>query len=413
MEHNSENTNLIKSENHSLGCKGQGEVLLSTVELLPVPNNSLKDYNPPSSFNAPERDFLKDKKVLAKINKTLKLCRDKIKQNINLDSDFKNKSYLAQTLQEQINSCSNRGYAWIVCKQCNNIADKKPIKLSCMLPYCTDDECIENRIRTAKHNLYNLNINTKKLYHFSIGFKPITKLTNEARQEFDKVAQLYIKTLKKIVPSAHFIFYRDINKSKSNELRLHYHVLSFGFKGFRKPSIPIQEAEKMLSTRLQMPFKVQLIGYKTKNALFNYAAKRLAGVFGHNKDKTRFYYKDFMLLDDYAKVIHRKRRLWCSFSAFPLASSESDLIQCKLSVVKKCPYCAHTHFKIVPKELYVKPPLPKCSDCGAEVHADGFCYELGICKLCSERKNPDYEYNKMQELRQKAFMKFNPFQKKQ
>ncbi|GAH02186.1 unnamed protein product, partial [marine sediment metagenome] len=148
-----------------------------------------------------------------------------------------------ERLSQRIKDCQYMDWAHLVCKKCGNLIKKRALKLSCLSPFCKEPDCIENKKRLVMNYLQRLQIRSKTLYHFVIGFKPVEKITKELRLEYHKILKEVIKEVEKSHPKLYLIIVGDINKSEEG-LRYHYHIGSLPVKDFRLLATLLQKATK-------------------------------------------------------------------------------------------------------------------------------------------------------------------------
>jgi len=310
--------------------------------------------------------------------------------------------------KKRIEKCKNPDWARVVCDLCNLPVSKKLMRLSCLSPYCNCSECIKARIIIMKNHLRSYGIKTERFYHFSINFIPMPGLYDELRSVMDSTAREFINKLRKLVPQAYFIMVRDINKSKDG-LRVHYHIISFGWKGIRIPGIPVQLVYKTLSEGVRKLLNTQLIGYRDKENLFDYFSKRAVGVFGHKSEGTNFLYSDIMGEQEYLDVFYGKRKIW--YYLKNLRVRRTELIKLLNEVPNNCPICNHDHYHLINKKTYKPPPdtyykigqefirtneyIPElelykyCDSCHGFIPVRDWNYEHGFCRLCSKPLTPE------------------------
>jgi len=301
-------------------------------------------------------------------------------------------------IKAKLKSCDKIGFAYIKCRRCGNAVEKDGQKrkflLTCLLTACQNPECIKNRTRVLNNWFNSFKIYSKKGYHWTLNFPPVSKITNEIRKKYDQLADKFIKSFS----SVNSFWARDINKSETG-LRIHYHVFSFGWKGVRLPGNVIQPRIKEFSRREKVVCNTTLIGYRDKKSVFDYLSKRAGGVFGHESKGTDLGYLDEMSIEEYADVFYNKRKIW--FFLKNVRREATELITLLTGEIENCAYCGYNHFKIIPKDIFKPPPDKTCGGCGLKVDPKDWNYQQGICVFCNSsahsiRYPPAKEYERTQ-----------------
>lgn len=249
----------------------------------------------------------------------------------------------------RINNCDDLPWGNIYCNtsDCFEKLTKKPIKLTCLSPYCNHKECIKNRVRTINFRLHEFGIKSKNLYHFSVGFKPLEKITNEDRIKMQKSFIYFMKLLNKSYEKEYgqklySICARDLNKSKRNNdfLRLHYHIATLPIKDQNNFRSMTQRCSKKTQEKFGLEINPTWIGYRKRNNVLEYFAKRIAGVFGHNRfEEKQFTYQDIMGEDEYFEGFYKTKALTFFNLQYRSREATSGFIK-ELNVVPKiCPKC--------------------------------------------------------------------------
>lgn len=229
-------------------------------------------------------------------------------------SDYKylgdlNLVYIYRRISQHLDTC---GLKWAryscECKGINKI-----IPWYCHSRYCSNVECVQERIAIAQARLKSLDIRSKRVLHFSIGSTELdkTSLQHVVNKVLNRIPQKY-KVLLKTSKRALYVKVFDISKGKSGKQYLHYHILLLTKAGV---PVDIREFINIMRYQINKISKVttfSFAGYRNTNKVINYLAKRIAGEYGHKKEG--FYYiKDIMSLKDYIKQYHNKTFITSSF----------------------------------------------------------------------------------------------------
>jgi len=319
-----------------------------------------------------------------------------------------------EALADRIESCPKLSWGHVHCRGCDIQLSKKPIKLSCLSQFCKDPECMKTRIRIRYLHFQDLNIKSKNLYSFVIGFKdiPVKELTNKYRSKSCKIVKQIITEIKKIYGKFYYIAGQDQNKSENGNVRLHYHISTLPLKDFRMFVFSLDKAIKTIQDKTgDNNYAYSLSGYKKTNAVLNYLAKRTSGIFGHDrKGEQKFTYADLMNLKQFREVFFGTKRFFTNLIFRERKLSE--LIFMLNNIPKICPNCKtstykNTYFKSLEEieadkhkppdistnsrpemkiEIVAMIPKHKCLSCGQSYYLEDFVKEDGICAYCKFAK---------------------------
>lgn len=244
----------------------------------------------------------------------------------------------------RIASCKYLSWGFPSCMNCEKNLVKKPIKLTCLSPYCNEHECIKNRIRCVIFRLKEFRIRSKQLYNFVIGFEPVAVITKKDRIFKQKVFRYVMKLLdkkyqKRFIKKLYSISARDLNLS-NNKIRLHYHVATLPVKDFKEFSTMIKSCTELASKKYEINLAPSFSGYKKTSSTLSYFAKRICGVFGHNRNEEQaFTYKDIMSIENYYKTFYKTKALNFFNLKFRTREASSELISMLNVIPKICPNC--------------------------------------------------------------------------
>lgn len=208
---------------------------------------------------------------------------------------------------------------------------------TCEVPYCW--ECREQRFAKYYSRLMDKDIRSRRMFHLSIGFKPLPIGHIPDFSHHQRVLQRWSRKVRKmgynirgcrvLDVSVHF----DVDGGKAF---WHYHYVLLPEIGFKDCAADFNQAISWASEGELS--NVNVIGYRSKNSLLHYIAKRQASIFGHQHDKTfnpegHYGYKDFVDIVDYIQHFHKKRKLvWLGSPVGLVYNTAPD------SSIK-CPHC--------------------------------------------------------------------------
>jgi len=191
----------------------------------------------------------------------------------------------------------------------------------------------------------------------------------------------------------------DVNE-KEGHYFMHYHFAQMPVKDYMQFAKNCQIAREKLERDEGLLFAVRLFGWRPKESLFGYFAKRMAGVYGDVEKGNRMFLADMFSLDEYAQGFFNVRS-FVIIGKFP-SRRLGNVLNVVLSKPSECPFCHSTRLKLVP-EYSIKPPSDQlCSECELFVSPNDYFFETGLCKWCAEKLTPEYKLSKIRE-------KFNNF----
>lgn len=222
--------------------------------------------------------------------------------------------------------------------RCNSCGKKFHKALyTCDLPYCW--ECRDQRFAKYYSRLMDKDIRTRRMFHFSIGFKPIPIGHTPDFKHHQKVLQRWTRKVRKMGYNIRGCRVLDVAIRFDRDGGVafwHYHFALLPEIGFKSCASDFNQAIDWAS-RGELT-NVNVIGYRSKGSLFYYIAKRQASIFGHQNDKTlnpegHYGYKDFVDLVDYVQHFHKSRKLIWQGSPIGLVYNTAP----DSSI--KCPFC--------------------------------------------------------------------------
>jgi len=261
----------------------------------------------------------------------------------------------------------------------------------CHNRYCSNFYDINYKMATAFHRLNDIKLKTHRYYHITIGSNELTK------KELEKEIQKFIRKLRKKGYKAYYIKVFDIGKRNhdtTGKYFNHYHIAFLP---------EIIEVRKFIFDCRQAIKKSKAvfnnIGWRSRNSIFWYFARRVAGQYGHKK--AGYYYLDEILgLEKYLETFHRAKVLTYSL---PKGLVYNTVLS---SPVLECPYCKvplvfRGYLPITPdfwhddlRQPKHKPKTPpkqvdpdsfnsiRCKECGVYHYEDDM--KNGVCRFCND-----------------------------
>lgn len=211
--------------------------------------------------------------------------------------------------------CGTTAAVTVRCKHCDVVKETAPTVLNCQSRYC--DQCSEVRYKKAYSRLMDYEL-PDRLNHSVIGFPKKQQYTRSDRQECQFAIQELIRELKK--EKINFRGLKVLDLADGNDQYLHFHLatrlLSLNYA-------KIQAIASKVSSRIGIEFVWHNIGERPKARLFQYFAKRTAGLYGHGdhhvdytlnsgrsvKLSYGYMLKDIMSLDEYYDEYHSQKAL--------------------------------------------------------------------------------------------------------
>jgi len=329
--------------------------------------------------------------ALASINKPISI---EVNERLEQAHDWISANPKAREIYLRIKACPYMGFAYWVCDTCGSIASPEPHRLTCSLRYCKDPNCVQARINKNIARLEDYRIYSKKLIHFEIGFPYVKRLNKQNKWLSEAIMRKFTMLMKKLGTPINALRIFDVNE-KEGHYFMHYHFAQMPVKDYMQFAKNCQIAREKLEREQGLLFAVHLEGWRPKQSLFSYFAKRMAGVYGDVEKGNRMFLADMFSLNEYAQGFFNVRS-FVIIGWFP-SRRLGNVLNVVLSRPLECPFCHSHKLKLVP-EHSIKPPLDKlCPECGLSVSPDDYSFETGLCRWCAEKLTPEYKMSKLRE----------------
>jgi len=276
-------------------------------------------------------------------------------------------SYYPKRLENfaiRFEACRTMEWGSIKCNVCNTIVKKNAVKYSCLSPYCKQDICINNRKRIAYKILQSLNIKSRNLFHFIIGFPDVPRFTKDIRNTHSRQLAWINLEMKRLGTPLKMIRVRDIaiSKTNMNYIYVHYHCANLPVKDVRK----FMQNLKSLRNKAKFPMTMRIAHYRRIQSLYSYFSKRIAGLFEHKVHASKdakaslstdsfsigyFGFQDICKNDitQYFQDFYNTRTVSYIGLRRPEGSSYVPLVI--EANIKKCPKCQSSDFSLIPNSL--------------------------------------------------------------
>ncbi|GAH63582.1 unnamed protein product, partial [marine sediment metagenome] len=247
------------------------QMFLSSKSLINNPNNSVAGIMSDvelTSCSAMSRSFL----LKAETNSNITKSASWNKYNQDLEK-----------FVCRVEDCPKMSWRSLVCSRCGRIVKQNIAKLTCLSPYCRDDECIKNRVRIAQAYFEALKIKSPNLLHIIFGFAYINRFTDEEKEKQARVFSLLEKEMERLGTPLHMVAVRDIKEidlKPLTPLYVHYHTANLPVKDWRKFRQNLYRAREKIIKKSGVEFSFKFKHYRNQRGLFKYFAHRVAGVFG-------------------------------------------------------------------------------------------------------------------------------------
>ena len=180
----------------------------------------------------------------------------------------------------------------------NDCGIVKRVLMTCKTNFCNHKQCLRVRISRNLNYLNNLIINSRRLYHFSIGSNRLTI------KELSKTITQYVQSMRKKGYKIQYIKVFDINKKTKNHW-FHYHIALLPESKLSNINQFMDDSKSYLNKTKAL---FNNIGWRSKQNIFSYFAKRQAGQFGH-KNQGYYNYPDVMSRLEWLENHLRKKNL--------------------------------------------------------------------------------------------------------
>ena len=268
-----------------------------------------------------------------------------VEQNERINNPKWNKDYKVLNLAKRIINCPEMEYCSLVCTACHKVVKVGCARLSCLSPYCLDEECVKNRMRLSMVYFNGLKIKSNKMLHIVFGFPKVKKFTKDLRSEHNKMFSMLKKEMKRLGTPLRMIVVRDLN-GQEGDLYVHYHTAQLPVKDWRKFRQNLYVCRDKVMKKMKMEFSFKFIGYRKTWSLFKYFSYRVSGLF-QNSDKEKFGYNRLMGIKEYYECFYRSRKVKL-INLKPSRLSVSVLALTLDNLIKICPFCGSNHLKLKP-----------------------------------------------------------------
>ena len=243
------------------------------------------------------------------------ISTDKIKimQNILIPYNDKERDIILNMMlccrRWKVSECSEGG--------CNHDGStyKKRVIYRCHDRYCNCGFCVMTRYAKALDRLFSLGVKSKRLYHFTVGSNRMDK--KELQSAFAKYVKRMRNPTKKelkdgVLPyKLNYIKVFDIGRGSYAETGRYYNHFHTALVGEGINVSKFTARSIYILKTINSDLNYWGIGWRYKKAMYKYFAKRIAGIYGHEKDY--YYMQDIMDLRSYFDVYHNAKFLtWSS-----------------------------------------------------------------------------------------------------
>ena len=191
----------------------------------------------------------------------------------------------AAILKMQLASCGTLLVKHRFCPDCGRTYDELH-KDTCGIRYAPC--CASFRFKKAFSRLLDYKVRYKELVHLSIGFPRDAGTIRDRKKILDFVTTEFIRDMKKA--GYPFRGFKVFDMADKRDPFLHYHLGIFPtmWIDIRK----LMRIRRKTIQRTGHRFTVRVFGLRSKFALYEYFAKRIAGLYGHSDDKFINYLSD-------------------------------------------------------------------------------------------------------------------------
>jgi len=219
-----------------------------------------------------------------------------------LDDFPQNKDKL-ELLDSKLCQCGKFAIKTFYCKkgeQEHFLSKSKPMPFHCEIRYCGRPDCLVQRFKRQLETFEDIKRleGLNKLWHFAIGFEPVTELEfkknfSERKKILEKTMRNYFHKLVKKGVNIDAIRVMDFSFVKEGYVYQHYHFGAIPKKSHdvRKTMLVMQQVRKDMIKRMRnkVPFHLQIFGMASKKAVFSYLAIRASGMYKYEMTKNPKY----------------------------------------------------------------------------------------------------------------------------
>jgi hypothetical protein len=282
----------------------------------------------------------------------------------------------------RINACGTPMKKKRICSDCGSSYAIEEMVQNCCSRYCK--KCSVTRYERALSRLHSLGIRAPRLIHMIIGF-PYSRIAGlqGTVKKHGYIMTAFFRELRKSGINFQGIHTPDIQKTPTpGVVYLHYHYFLLPVAGPKNLRFfhlrEIHRVRKSINSRYKTQFTLKFAPgiYRKKNGLLRYAAKRIAGLYGHGNNRIiatnnagkscpvtyGFMLPDIMTFPEYCDNFHNIRG--CSLHLEKRLKSPRSGLSCNTVPVYDgncipCPKCGSYDFRICFEIIH-------SATCGAE-----------------------------------------------
>src|SRR3989344_144235 len=286
-----------------------------------------------------------------------------------------------EKLKSKLSFCGTPILIKVGCRKCKNEGIENFLKtikkdFHCLIRLCFETNCILERFASTMEQLRSIKrlSGLRRLWHFAIGFSllDLEEFQNNFaihKKRYEVTMRNYFSKARKENVVVEYIRVLDFSfdKIEHGKIYPHYHYGAIPLKSSvrRSSMIKLKAIEKNMNKRMKLNynFHLQSFGYKSKEAIFNYLAKRACGLYKFNEDKNKdwasgkgklkediengkyFGLKDVINEEQYINHFYKKRH-YVTSSGIPHGSIPTDNEQHKEGCI------CEKHGKLTPKDVF-------------------------------------------------------------
>ncbi len=257
-----------------------------------------------------------------------------------------------ETFITRIEECKSMVWTSLVCFSCGKIIKSNCAKLSCLSPYCQDEDCIKNRYRIVFAYFKSLKFYSKNLLHTIFGFPHVKKFTREIRENHYRVFRELKKEMKRLGTPLKMVICRDVNGEKG-DLFVHYHTGNLPVKDWRKFRQNLYICREKIIKKTDIEFVIKFRHYRNTFKMFKYFANRVSGVFQNMEIEESFGYSKLMDIKEFYETFYNVRKI----KLINLRRREAPSVLALMldNPIEKCPDCGSNDVRLWPTDQ-----IPSC-----------------------------------------------------
>jgi len=170
----------------------------------------------------------------------------------------------------------------------------------CEIRYCSRPECLVQRFKRQLQTFQDIQRfhGLKKLWHFAIGFEPVSEIEfkknfTKYKKRFEYVLNRYFGNLRKKGVNPQAVRVLDFSFKTEGMVYLHYHFGAIPLPGNRiSPSLKLmQETRIRMISRMKIKtnFHLQSFGLASKTGVLSYLSIRASGMYKYDMIKNPRY----------------------------------------------------------------------------------------------------------------------------